>query len=223
MGFYRRYILPWLIHAGMGNTQLAPLRSGMIQAAHGRVLEIGIGSGLNIPFYGRNVMQVIGVDPSRTLLNQARQTAVWSRCPVRLLEAQYGALPLASRSMDCVVMTFTLCHVIDPIGALGEIRRVLKPGGELLFVELGRASDDQPRVQFWQEQVSPFLSHLAGNCHLDRRIDQLLRATGFGLDSLDAGYLVEGPKIMTYCYRGRASILETFEPLSIGLVEKTVP
>ena len=207
MSFYRRHLLPRLIHAGMDKARLAQIRSTLIQEAHGRVLEIGIGSGLNIPFYGRHVAQVIGVDPSRKLLNHARQTAVWSRCPVRLLEGQYEALPLANRSVDCVVMTWTLCQMADPIGALGEVRRVLKPSGALLFVEHGRASDDQPGVQFWQEQITPIWSRLAGRRHLDRRIDQLLKATGFGMDALEAGFLLEGPKILTYHYRGRASIV----------------
>jgi len=204
MGVYRRHLLPKLIYAGMRKARLTPLRSTLIQTAFGRVLEIGIGSGLNIPLYGRHVRQVIGIDPSRALLNHARQTAVWSRCPVRLLEGKAESLPLANASIDCVVTTWTLCSLKDPIGALGEIRRVLKHRGELLFIEHGRASDDQPGVQFWQEQITPLWSRLAGNCHLDRRIDQLLMASAFDIDKLECGYLVEGLKIMTYHYRGRA-------------------
>ena len=206
MGFYRQYLLPKLIHIGMRQAQLAPLRSALIQGAHGRVLEIGVGSGLNIPYYDRHVVQVIGIDPSRPLLNMARQTAVWSRCPVRLLEARCEALPLANRSIDCAVMSWTLCSVSDPIGALSEVRRVLKPGGELLFIEHGRAPDDEPHVQRWQEWATPYWRRIAGHCHLDRRIDRLLVATGFNIDRLDQGYLVQGPKMMTYHYRGRALV-----------------
>ncbi len=204
MGLYQRHILPWLIHGGMRHTPLTPLRSGLIEAACGRVLEVGVGSGLNIPFYGRDVRQVIGIDPSRPLLDKARKTAVWSRCPVRLLEGRGEALPLADRSMDCAVVTWTLCSVDDPVGTLGEIRRVLKPGATLLFIEHGRAPDDQPGVQRWQERVTPLWSRLAGNCHLDRRVDRLLLAAGFRIETLDCGYFVQGPKILTYHFRGRA-------------------
>ena len=127
MGFYQQHILPHLIHGGMRHAQLEPLRSSLIDEARGRVLEIGVGSGLNIPFYRRDVFQVIGIDPSRALLDKARRTAAWSRCPIKLLEGRGEALPLASGSIDHVVMTWTLCSVADPIGTLSEIRRVLRP------------------------------------------------------------------------------------------------
>ncbi len=206
MGFYGQTILPRLIHHGMRQAQLTPLRSALIAAARGRVLEIGIGSGLNIPFYGREVVQLIGIDPSRALLDRARQTAVWSRCPVRLLEGQGETLPLSSGSIDSVVTTWTLCSVADPIGALGEIRRVLRPGGAFLFIEHGRAPDDEPGVQRWQERITPLWRRFTGNCHPNRRIDRLLTAAGFAVETLDRGYLVKGPKTLTYHYRGRAVI-----------------
>ena len=204
MEFYQRHILPRLIHGGMRQAQLTPLRSALIEAARGRGLEVGVGSGLNIPFYRRDVAQVIGIDPSRPLLNKARQTAVWSRCPVRLLEGCGEALPLASGSIDTAVMTWTLCSVGDPIETLGEIRRVLRPGGALLFIEHGKAPDDAPHVQRWQERITPLWRRIAGHCHLNRRVDHLLLAAGFELPSVDCGYLVNGPKILTFHYRGRA-------------------
>ncbi|MDH3664173.1 MAG: class I SAM-dependent methyltransferase, partial [Alphaproteobacteria bacterium] len=204
MGFYQRHILPRLIHGGMRQAQLKPLRSSLIEAARGRVLEVGIGSGLNIPFYRRDVVQVIGIDPSRALLAKARRAAAWSRCPVRLLEGCAETLPLASGSIDHVVMTWTLCSVADPLGALGEIRRVLRPGGALLFIEHGKAADDDPGVQRWQERITPLWRRFAGHCHLNRRVDQLLVAAGFEPTSLDCGYMVKGPKILTFHYRGRA-------------------
>ncbi len=205
MGFYQRHILPRLIHGAMRQKQLAALRSSLIAAAHGRVLEVGIGSGLNIPFYGRNVVQVIGIDPSRALLDKARKTAVWSRCPVRLLEGHAETLPLASGSIDHVVMTWTLCSVADPLGALGEIRRVLRPNGALLFIEHGKAPDSDVDVQRWQERITPLWRRLAGNCHPNRRIDQLLTAAGLTLETLECGYLIDGPKSLTFHYRGRAT------------------
>lgn len=204
MGFYHRHILPHLIHGGMRQDRLVPLRSALIEAARGRVLEIGIGSGLNIPFYRRDVIQMIGIDPSRPLLERARKTAVWSRCPVRLLEGHGEKLPIASGSIDHVVMTWTLCSVADPIGTLGEIRRVLRRDGALLFIEHGQAPDDQAAIQHWQERLTPLWRRLAGNCHLNRRIDRLLVAAGFRAASLECGYLVKGPKTLTFHYRGRA-------------------
>jgi ubiquinone/menaquinone biosynthesis C-methylase UbiE len=206
MGFYRQHVLPRLIHGGMDQAQLRPLRSSLIGDACGRVLEVGIGSGLNIPFYRRDVAQVIGIDPSRPLLDKARQTAVWSRCPVRLLEGHGETLPLASASIDRAVMTWTLCSVTDPIGTLGEIRRVLRPNGALLFIEHGKAPDREPGVQRWQERVTPLWRRLAGNCHPNRRIDQLLIAAGFQPEVMDCGYLISGPKILTFHYRGRAVV-----------------
>lgn len=204
MGFYQRHILPRLIHGAMRQEQLASERSSLIAAAHGRVLEVGIGSGLNIPFYGRNVVQVIGIDPSRALLDKARKTAIWSRCPIRLLEGRAETLPLKSDSIDQAVMTWTLCSVTDPLGALGEIHRVLRPNGTLLFIEHGLAPDHEAGVQLWQNRITPLWRRLAGNCHPNRRIDQLLIAAGFAPKTLNCGYLIEGPKILTFHYRGCA-------------------
>lgn len=206
MGFYRKRLLPKLIHHGMRQAQLTPLRSSLVEAARGRVLEIGIGSGLNIPFYGRDVIQLIGIDPSRALLDKAKRTAVWSRCPVRLIEGRGETLPLSSGSIDHVVTTWTLCSVDDPIGTLDEIRRVLRPGGVLLFMEHGRAPDDEPDVQRWQERITPFWHRFTGNCHPNRQIDRLLTAAGFATETLDCGYLVKGPKTLTFHYRGRAVV-----------------
>ncbi|MEM8951777.1 MAG: class I SAM-dependent methyltransferase [Pseudomonadota bacterium] len=204
MGFYHRHILPRLIHSAMSQKQLASERSSLIAGARGRVLEVGVGSGLNIPYYGRDVVQLIGIDPSRALLAQAQKTAVWSRCPVRLLEGRAETLPLASGSIDHVVMTWTLCSVADPLGALGEIRRVLRPSGALLFIEHGLAPDDDDRVQLWQELLTPLWRRLAGNCHPNRRIDRLLEAAGFAPEMMDCGYLIDGPKVLTFHYRGCA-------------------
>ncbi len=206
MGLYQRHILPRLIHGGMQNTQLSPLRSSLLAPVRGRVLEIGIGSGLNIPFYGRDVVQVIGVDPSRELLNKAKSTAVWSHCPVRLVQGFGEALPLQDNSIDYVVMTWALCSVADPLGALSEARRVLRPDGVFLFVEHGLAPDSEPGVQRSQRMLTPFWRRLAGNCHLDRRVDQLLKAAGFHTERLERGYLIDGPKALTFSYQGRAVI-----------------
>lgn len=206
MGLYQRYILPRLLHGGMQSAQLIPLRSSLLAPVRGRVLEIGIGSGLNIPFYGRDVTQVIGVDPSRALLNRAKSMAVWSRCSVRLVEGLGETLPLQDDSVDFVVMTWALCSVADPIGTLSEARRVLRPGGTFLFVEHGLAPDSEPGVQRLQNLLTPLWRRFAGNCHLNRRVDQLFAAAGFQTDMVKRGYLIRGPRPLTFGYQGRAVI-----------------
>jgi ubiquinone/menaquinone biosynthesis C-methylase UbiE len=206
MGLYQRRILPRLIHSCMQSADLAPLRSSLLAPVRGRVLEIGIGSGLNIPFYGRDVIQVIGIDPSRALLKKAKSTAVWSRCPVRLVEGHGETLPLRDDSIDHVVMTWALCSVADPLGTLGEARRVLRPSGAFSFLEHGLAPDSEPGIQRLQHMMTPLWRRFAGNCHLDRRVDQLLKAAGFRTETMEAGYMIDGPKALTFCYQGRAVI-----------------
>ena len=166
------------------------------------MLEIGIGSGLNLPFYRREVEAVLGIDPSPELLALARPHTAWVHFPVELRRGGAEQLPLDDRSVDSVVMTWTLCSVAEPARALGEVRRVLRPGGALLFIEHGRAPERG--VAGWQDRLTPFWRRLAGGCHLNRPIDQLIGAAGLRLAALETGYLVEGPRPFTFHYRGRA-------------------
>jgi ubiquinone/menaquinone biosynthesis C-methylase UbiE len=200
--FYERRILPRLIDFGMRSKRLEALRERVAGAAEGRVLEIGIGSGLNLPFYRREVEAVLGVDPSPELLAKARAQAAWVHFPVELRRAGAEDLPLDDASVDHVVMTWTLCSVAEPARALAEIRRVLRPGGALLFVEHGRAPE--PAVARWQDRLTPLWRRCAGGCHLNRPIERLIGAAGLRLAELDTGYLVEGPRAWTFHYRGRA-------------------
>ena len=202
MGFYERRILPRLIDFGMRSKRLAALREQVVGEAQGRVLEIGIGSGLNLPFYRREVEAVLGIDPSPELLARARPHAAWVRFPVELRRGSAEAVPLDDGAVDSVVMTWTLCSIADPARALGEIRRVLRPGGALLFLEHGQAPD--PGVARWQARLTPLWRRIAGGCHLDRPIGQLIEAAGLRPGALDTGYLVEGPRAFTFHYRGRA-------------------
>ncbi len=140
------------------------------------MLEVGIGSGRNLPFYRRDVESVLGVDPSEGLLAMARPHTAWTHFPVQLRQAAVEDLPVDDRAIDTVVMTWTLCSVADPVRALSEIRRVLRPGGSLLFVEHGRAPE--PRLQRWQDRLTPVWRRLAGGCHLNRPIDQLVERSG---------------------------------------------
>lgn len=201
MGFYRRYMLPHLLHFAMRQEILMPFRRRVISAAEGRVLEVGIGSGLNLPLYGPSVRAVTGLEPSPELLQMARKRAATAPVPVELLEASAEAVPLDTASIDTVVTTWTLCTIPDAPRALTEIRRVLKPGGTLLFIEHGRAPE--PGVARWQDRLDPLWTRAAGGCHLNRKIDDLISTGGFRIVSL-ANARLPGPRTHTFLYEGRA-------------------
>lgn len=201
MSLYQRYVLPHLLHLAMRQAVLLPFRQRVIGAAEGRVLEIGIGSGLNLPLYGQAVRTVIGLEPSPELLRMARDRAANAPVPIKLLEASAEAVPLETASIDCVVMTWTLCTISDPHRALAELRRVLKPGGALLFVEHGRAPE--PGIARWQDRLDSPWGWFAGGCHLNRKIDDLITGSGFSIDTL-ANARLPGPRTHTFLYEGRA-------------------
>jgi ubiquinone/menaquinone biosynthesis C-methylase UbiE len=165
------------------------------------VLEVGIGSGLNLPLYGPSVRSVIGLDPSPELLLMARDRARTALVPVKLLEASAETVPLDDASIDTVVTTWTLCTIPDAPRALSELRRVLRPGGALLFVEHGRAPEFG--VARWQDRLDPMWRRLAGGCHLNRKIDELISGSGFRIDALTNARL-PGPRTHTFLYEGRA-------------------
>lgn len=201
MGFYARHVLPCLLHAAMRQAVLLPFRTRVAGAAEGRVLEIGIGSGLNLPLYGPNVSEVVGVDPSPALLSRARAAAGRCRAPVTLFEGSAEALALDDQSFDTVVTTWSLCTIPDARQALVEVRRVLRPGGVLLLAEHGRVPE--PRVALWQDRLDPIWTRIAGGCHLNRPIDVLLSSAGFRLDEITTAR-VPGPRTHTFMFEGRA-------------------
>jgi ubiquinone/menaquinone biosynthesis C-methylase UbiE len=201
VSFYQRRIVPHLINLAMRQASLLPFRQRVIGAAGGRVLEVGIGSGQNLPLYGPAVRSVIGLEPSPELLRMARERAVAAAVPVELLEGSAEAVPLDTASIDTVVTTWTLCTIANAHRALTEMRRVLRPGGTLLFVEHGRAPE--PGVARWQDRLDPLWRRLAGGCHLNRKIDALIAGAGFRFDTL-ANARLPGPRTHTYLYEGRA-------------------
>ncbi len=202
MGLYGDLILPSLIHRAMRNPEAARHRQRILPAASGRVLEIGIGSGLNLPFYGGAVVSVTGLDPTARLLAKARLAAGVAPFPVDLKAGAAEAMPFDDRCFDSAVATWTLCSVARPEEALAEVRRVLKPGGELIFIEHGRAPESGVRA--WQERLNPLWRRCAGGCHLNRDVTEALRRAGFRLSALEQGYLVRGPRFLTYHFAGRA-------------------
>jgi ubiquinone/menaquinone biosynthesis C-methylase UbiE len=202
MGFYDRFILPRLLDLMMRSNRLERYRQRAIAAARGLVLEIGVGSGPNLALYGAAVERLCAIDPTPELLRLARARAGDALIPVSLVQASGEHLPFADAVFDTVVTTWTLCSIADPVAALSEARRVLKPGGCLVFVEHGLSPE--PRVARFQHGLTPCWKHIAGGCHLDRKIDDLLRAAGFLLDTLETGYM-RGPRAWTFMYQGRAS------------------
>jgi ubiquinone/menaquinone biosynthesis C-methylase UbiE len=202
MGFYRDRILPCLIDLSMRNKRLAPYRERVVGAAEGRVLEIGIGSGLNLPHYASRAGQIFGLDPSPALLARTRRNAQRVPIPVELLAGSAEYIPLDDRSIDTVVTTWTACTIPSIAGALTEMRRVLRPGGRLLFVEHGRAPDHG--VAVWQDRLTPVWRRLTGGCRLNRKIDDLIADAGFRIDRLQCGY-IPGPRITSFFYEGAAT------------------
>ena len=201
MSFYQRHVLPHLVHFAMRQQSLTPFRRRVIGGADGRVLEIGAGSGLNLPLYGPNVRRIFALEPSPELLDMTSERADWGAIPVDLLRASAEAIPLDDHCMDTVVTTWTLCTIPDAPRALAEMRRVLKPGGALLFVEHGRAPE--PGVARWQDRLDPVWSRIAGGCHLNRKIDDLVTASGLRIHTLTNARL-PGPRTHTFLYEGLA-------------------
>ncbi len=203
MGFYRRRVLPRLLHLAMGHPDLRAYRARVVPGACGRVLEVGVGSGLNLPFYGRGVTGLVGLDPSPELLRLAGAGARSAPFPVDLVEGSAEGLPYGDASLDTVVTTWTLCSVRDPGLALREMRRVLRPGGELLFVEHRLAPDRG--VAAWQRRLTPLWKRIGGGCHLDRDVAGLVRSAGWDLLDLRTGHM-RGPRPFTFMYEGRAGM-----------------
>ncbi len=204
MGVYERYVLPRLLHVSMKNPEVRRQRARIAPAATGRVLEIGIGSGLNLQHYGAAVTSVDGIDPSPALLGMAGNAAVHVGFPVTLHHGSAETLPFGQGAFDTVMSTWTMCSIPDIDRALREIRRVLKPGGALVFLEHGRAPS--AAVARWQTRLDPLWGRCAGGCHLNRDIAGLVEAADFRFRRLDEGYLVKGPKFLTWHFDGEAVV-----------------
>ncbi len=202
MGFYDKYILPPILNLVMGQKDIAELRRDVVPAARGRVLEVGMGSGLNLPFYGAEAEDVVGLDPSPELLKMAARRIADTPVPVRLVDGSAEDIPVTDASFDTVLTTWTLCSIPDGARALAEMRRVLKPSGELIFIEHGRSPD--ARVVAWQDRLTPLWRRCAGGCHMNRDMETLIGAAGFTISRMRTGYMIKGPRPLTYHYEGTA-------------------
>jgi ubiquinone/menaquinone biosynthesis C-methylase UbiE len=188
MGFYERRVLPRLIDWACGLTVVDRQRRKVVPQAEGEVLEVGIGPGHNLEHYDPSrVRRLVAIDPSPEMLELAARRARALGRDVELLEAGAERIPLPDAAVDAVLLTYTLCTVPEPHAALREIRRVLRPSGQLLFCEHGAAPD--PAVRKWQDRVTPLWRRFAGGCHLNRDVPALLAAGGFSVDEPSAMYL----------------------------------
>ncbi|PYE37927.1 class I SAM-dependent methyltransferase [Psychrobacter fozii] len=203
MNPYERYVLPKLIDVACSAGNVMKARSKIVPQALGEVLEVGIGSGLNLPFYdAKRVSSIVGIDPAAQMQTLARKRASDISIPVEVIAVDVQGIHADTDRFDTIVMTFTLCSIDDPVSALQEMARVLKPDGRLLFCEHGLAPDLS--VERWQHRLTPFWKPIAGGCHLDRDIPALIRAGGFAIDELSEAYL-PGPRPMSYVYSGVAA------------------
>jgi ubiquinone/menaquinone biosynthesis C-methylase UbiE len=202
VGVYSKYLLPRILDLAMRNKETARLRAAWIPQARGEVLEVGIGSGLNLPFYSRDVQRVYGVEPSVELQRMASKKALTEAIQVEfLVQSAEEGLPLPDASIDTAVITWTLCSISDAPKALRQVNRVLRMNGRLIFVEHGRSPDLS--VAVWQERITPLWKRVTGGCHLNRKIDELISAAGFRISKLNTCYL-PGPRPMSYTYQGFA-------------------
>ncbi len=204
MGFYRRHVLPKLIDLACGAKPVSAQRQKVVPLARGRVLEVGIGSGLNLPYYDvAKVERVTGLDPAEEMLDYARRRSLGLRFPVDYLALAGDSIPLARHSVDSVLVTYTLCSIPDAVTALEGMRRVLKPEGRLIFCEHGKAPD--AAVRRWQGRLNPLWGRIGGGCNLDRDIPALIEAAGFRIETLESAYLPHTPRFAGFNYWGSAT------------------
>lgn len=203
MGFYDNRILPHLIDQTCSMAQIMKLRSEVVPECSGVVLEVGLGSGINLPFYDpAKVSLVYGLEPSEGMRRKAQTNLSNSPVPVEWLDLPCEGVPLPDNSVDTVLLTFALCTIPDWRTALAQMARVLRPGGKLLFLEHGQAPD--AGVRKWQNRLTPAWKKVAGGCHLNRPILDYIREAGFEVTTVEKLYVPKTPRVAGYVYKGRA-------------------
>jgi len=202
MSLYEKYFLPKLLDFCCGMEGFQNKRSQIVPMAHGRVLEIGIGSGLNFNHYNFDkVEEIIGVDPAVSSVAMARSRSSQYNSKISFIESSAESIDLPSNTFDCVVIGYSLCTIPDPLKALAEARRLMKPEGSLFFMEHGLAPEQN--IQKWQHRLTPGWKKIGGGCNLNRDIEALIKAGGFQFKSLSKKY-IKGPKIAAFQYYGEA-------------------
>lgn len=204
MSFYEQHILPHVIHCACGSPPILKLRSQVVPQCEGVVLEVGMGSGINLDYYDASKVDFVwGLEPSYGMRRKAQKNLSKSAVKVKWLDLPGEQVPLEDNSVDTVLLTYTLCTIPDANAALQQMRRVLKPGGKLVFCEHGFSS--QQGTQRWQNRINPLWSRIAGGCQLNRRIDELIETAGFDIQALQQFYVPKTPKVAGYTYQGWAT------------------
>jgi ubiquinone/menaquinone biosynthesis C-methylase UbiE len=200
MGFYSHYIFPWILEFSLNRPHIKKLRRELLSQAHGKTLEIGSGTGLNLACYPSSLKDLTAIDnnPATRRWFQRRVKRAKIRVDHQILRGK--KLPFPEETFETVVTTFTLCSIQNITQALREIHRVLKPTGKFLFLEHGLSPDS--KVALWQRRLTPFQKIFGDGCHLDRNIVELLGSASFSLEDLKTFYLPKTPKIMGYFYQG---------------------
>lgn len=204
MGFYDRHILPFLLNTAMSAKPIAYQRKKVVPRAEGRVLEIGFGAGHNLPYYDASkVTHLWALEPSKEMRARAAERVSASPITLEYLDLPGEKIPLDENAADTVLVTYTLCTIPDVMSALSGMRRVLKPGGRMLFCEHGEAPD--ANVRKWQERITPFWKKIGGGCHVGRAIPKLIRDSGFAIQDMETMYLPGTPRFAGFNYWGSAT------------------
>lgn len=204
MGIYNRYLLPPLLSAAMSAKPITYQRKKVVPLAQGRVLEIGFGAGHNLPFYdAAKVSHLWALEPSEEMRERAHERVQESPIGVDFLGLPGEQIPLDDNSADTVLVTYTICTIPDAMKALGEMRRVLKPEGKMIFCEHGEAPDDN--VKRWQKRLTPIWKAIGGGCHLGRPIPSMITDAGFRIDGMQTMYLPGTPRFAGFNYWGTAA------------------
>lgn len=204
MGLYERFLLPPLLSAAMSAKPITYQRKKVVPRAEGRVLEIGFGAGHNLPFYDSSkVQQIWALEPSHEMRERAKERVAQSSIPLRFIDLPGEQIPLNDDSADTVLVTYTLCTIPDVASALREMRRVLKPGGKMIFCEHGEAPDAP--VKKWQDRLTPVWKKIGGGCHLGRPIPKLIQDSGFVVEKMETMYLPGTPRFAGFNYWGTAA------------------
>ena len=203
MSLYDKYVLPKLLNCACGSKPVARQRKKVVPLAEGKVLEVGIGSGLNLPFYDKSkIDELWGLDPSEELSEMARKVADSEQMEVNFISSGAEEISLPDDHFDSVLITYTMCTIPEVRRANGEIRRVLKNGGKMIFCEHGEAPDEN--IRKWQKRINPIWGKFAGGCNINRKIPSLIEDSGFDIIELEEMYLPSTPKIAGYNYWGYA-------------------
>jgi|TARA_B100000902_G_scaffold271181_1_gene257102 ubiquinone/menaquinone biosynthesis C-methylase UbiE len=203
MSLYEKYVLPKFLNCACGSKPVSYQRKKVVPLAEGKVLEIGIGSGLNLPFYDKTkIDEIWGLDPSEELSVMAKQVANEESMEVKFISSGAEDIPLPDNYFDSVLVTYTMCTIPEVQRANQEIRRVLKDNGKMIFCEHGEAPDQN--IRKWQNRINPLWGKLAGGCNINRKIPSLIQESGFDIIEMEEMYLPNTPRIAGYNYWGYA-------------------